>query len=129
MARSKSPVLTEAEQRIMRALWARGEASVRDVTEDVSAEKPAAYNTILTILGILADKGYVEARREGRAFLYRPLVTRAEARTQALRQLLAQFFEGSPTALAQHLIRDNDIDPAELAALRRELENPERDHD
>jgi BlaI family penicillinase repressor len=127
MARKKSQVLTEAEQRIMRVLWAEGEASVRDVTDALSRTRPVAYTTVLTLLKILADKGYAAPRREGRAFIYRPLVTRAEARTQALTQLMSQFFEGSPSTLAQHLIQHTDIDADELEALKRELDRDSDD--
>ncbi|MGD2132696.1 MAG: BlaI/MecI/CopY family transcriptional regulator [Maricaulaceae bacterium] len=122
MARKKSSVLTDAEQRIMRVLWSKGEASVHDVTNILSQERQTAYNTVLTMLRILTDKGYVEPRREGRAFIYTPIVSRADARTQALSHVLSQFFEGSPTVLAAHLIDHVDIDAEELDALRRELD-------
>lgn len=122
MARPRAKVLTEAEHRIMRVLWAKGEASVRDVADALSKEKPTAYNTALTLLRILHVKKYVHPRREGRAFIYRPLISRGEARTRALKQLVAEFFEGSPTALAQHFMRTQDISPDELAALRAEVD-------
>lgn len=122
MPRPRSPVLTEAEQRVMRVLWSKSEASVREVTDALSRQKPVAYNTALTLLRILTDKGYVSPRQEGRAFIYAPLISRSEARSQALKQLLTQFFDGSPTALAQHLIDQEDLDPDELEALKRELE-------
>lgn len=123
MPRPKSSVLTEAEQRIMRVLWAKDEASVREVTDVLGrSNRPVAYNTVLTLLRILTDKGYVAPRKEGRAFIYAPLVSRAEARSRALKQLLTQFFEGSPTALAQHLIDQEEIDFDELDALKAEIE-------
>ena len=122
MARPRSDVLTDAEQRIMKVLWSRGESSVREVTQAVSAGHPVAYTTVLTLLRILSDKGYVRARQEGRGFLYTPLVSRSEARSQALRKLVSQLFEGSPTALAQHLIRTESLSAEEVAAIRAELE-------
>jgi predicted transcriptional regulator len=125
MPRPRSPVLTEAEQRIMRVLWQKQEASVRDVTDALARQRPVAYNTVLTLLRILTDKGYVAPRKEGRAFIYAPLVSRSEARSQALKQLLTQFFEGSPTALAQHLIDQEDLSLDELEALKRELDEGE----
>lgn len=125
MPRPRSPVLTEAEQRIMRVLWQKQEASVRDVTDALARQRPVAYNTVLTLLRILTDKGYVAPRKEGRAFIYMPLITRAEARSQALSHLLTQFFEGSPTALAQHLIDQEELSLDELEALKRELDEGE----
>jgi predicted transcriptional regulator len=129
MPRPRSQVLTEAEQRIMRVLWAKGEASVRDVTEALSRQRTVAYNTVLTLLRILTDKGYVAPRKEGRAFIYAPLVSRADARTQALKQLLTQFFEGSPSALAQHLIKEEDLDLEEIEALKREIDKDDPDQE
>jgi len=122
MARPKSDVLTDAEQRVMRVIWSKGEASVRDVTDALADTYPVAYNTVLTLLRILTDKGYVSPRQEGRAFVYTALVSRNDARSQALKKLVSQFFEGSPTALAQHLFRSDDLSPAELEALKQELD-------
>jgi predicted transcriptional regulator len=125
MPRKRSQVLTEAEQRVMLVLWAKGEASVREVTDALLRNREVAYNTVLTILRILTDKGYVEPRQEGRAFIYTPLVSRQEARNQALKQLVTQFFEGSPTALAQHLVDAQEVDFDELEALKRDIERHE----
>ncbi len=122
MARPKSDILTDAEQRVMRVIWSKGEASVRDVTDALTSTYPVAYNTVLTLLRILTDKGYVSPRQEGRAFVYTALVSRQDARSQALKKLVSQFFEGSPTALAQHLFRSEDLSAAELEALKAELE-------
>ena len=85
MPKQRSDVLTEAEQRIMRVLWEKGEASVKEVTEALSASYPVAYNTVLTLLRILTEKDYVAPRQDGRAFIYTPTVSRAEAsaRTRA----------------------------------------------
>ncbi|MBI1359343.1 MAG: MarR family transcriptional regulator [Alphaproteobacteria bacterium] len=132
MPKARSDVLTEAEQRVMRVLWARGEASVREVTEDLENSYPVAYNTVLTLLRILTDKKYVTPRQDGRAFIYRPLVSRSEARTRALKKLMGTFFEGSPTALAQHLLKTETISEEELRELKDEIERGgagEDDHD
>lgn len=122
MARQTSPTLTEAENRIMEVLWKHGEASVQNVVDAATSEKKQAYTTIQTFLGIMKDKGFVEQRKEGRAFLYRPLLSRAEARTQALKHLIGSAFGGSTSALAQHLLKDSDIDEGEISALEQAIE-------
>ena len=122
MPKPRSDVLTEAEQRIMRVLWDKGEASVRDVTDALEDSYPVAYNTVLTLLRILTDKEYVKPRQDGRAFIYKPVVSRADARTRALRKVVSTFFEGSPTELAQHLIRNESLSTDELQALKNELD-------
>lgn len=121
MARKKSQILTEGEERVMRVLWDKKEASVREVTDILSREQPTAYNTALTVLRVLTDKGYVEPRSDGRAYLYRALVSQTDAQRQVLRHFIGRFFGGSPTELALHLVRQGDVDFDELQALRNEL--------
>ena len=127
MARKPSAALTDAEARVMRVLWEKGEASVREVTDALETSYPVAYNTVLTILRILTDKDYVTPRQDGRAFIYKPTVTRAEARSRALRKVVSTFFEGSPTQLAQHLLRTGNLSAGELQALKDELDSLSED--
>lgn len=126
MPRKQSPTLTPGELRIMEVLWARNEASVREVTEALSDQQPLAYNTVLTMLRILHDKGYADYRKEGRAFIYAPLVSRGEARSAALKHLIANFFNGSPEALAQNLVDDTELDLAELERLQQLVERGDK---
>lgn len=122
MARPSATTLTKSEHAILDVLWDNGEASVRDVADALSKHKPMAYTTALTMLGVLHKKGFVTHRQEGRAFIYRAAITREQARKRALGELLAQFFDGSPNVLAQHLVAEHEIDHAELAALRRKVD-------
>jgi predicted transcriptional regulator len=122
MARKKSPVLTDGERRIMEILWRRGEAPVKDIVDALSAEAAVANATVHTMLKILETKGYAKRRKVGRAFLYAPTVSKAEARRGALAHIVAQFFDGSPEVLAQHLIRDSDLDLAKLEEIERRLD-------
>ena len=101
----------------MEVLWRLGEGSVQDVTSALAAAEPVAYTTVLTMLRILHEKKYVDYRKEGKAHVYVPLVTRDAARSSALKQLLRRFFDDSPEALAQHLMREEDIDLQELERL------------
>lgn len=121
MARPPSPTLTESERAILEVLWDKGEASVREVTDELSKQKSVAYTTVLTMFNTLSKKGFVTHRPEGRAFIYRAAITRELARKQALDHLLQQFFDGSPNVLAQHLLSEHDIDQAELKALQRKV--------
>mgnify|MGYP003472013905 FL=1 len=131
MPKPRSDVLTEAEQRIMRVIWDKGEASVREVTDALEDSYPVAYNTVLTLLRILTDKDYVKPRQDGRAFIYTPTVSRADARSRALRKMVSTFFEGSPTELAQHLIRNETLSADELQTLKDEIDmiSPEDGND
>lgn len=121
MPRPPSPHLTEAEQRIMTVLWARGEASVQDVTDALKARHALAYTTVLTTMRVMADKGYLGFRKEGRAHFYWPLIKQAGVRRKALRSLLTSFFDGSPQSLAQHLVDDEKLTLADIESLRARL--------
>jgi len=121
MARPVSPTPTDSERAILEVLWDREEASVREVTDELSKARPVAYTTVLTMLGILSRKGLVHHRAEGRAFIYRPAITRSEARSTALRNLLTQFFGGSPEVLAQHLLSEHEVDLSDLKDLRKKV--------
>lgn len=117
MARPRSTILTPAERRVMEAVWQLKKASVSDVLGVVSKTTPVAYTTVMTVLKVLEGKGYVTAGRDGRALIYRPISSRESAQTQALRHLVGEFFGGSKTALAQHILHQQDISKAELESL------------
>jgi len=83
MARKKSIDLTEAELRLMQVIWRKGKATVPEVIEALEETPAPAYNTVLTTMTILERKGYLRhtAPKVGRAFVYRPLVSRRQAST------------------------------------------------
>jgi BlaI family penicillinase repressor len=125
MARKKSPTLTDAEHRIMEIVWRQGEASVADVADALEGKDGTAYTTILTMMRILRDKGYLTCRKSGRAHIYRPKVDRETAARKAVRQLLTKFFAGSPGELVLSFLREEEISPAELDALKRRIQKGE----
>ncbi len=102
----------------MRVLWARGRATVGEVVADLDRSPKPAYNTVLTTLRILEDKGHVRHEKTGRAFTYLPLVAEHEARRTALSQLLSRFFENSPDRLLVSLLGREEAGPEEIARLR-----------
>jgi len=118
MARKQSPTLTEAELPIMEILWQKGSAVVTDVVGALS-NSVVAYNTVLTTLRILERKGYVRHTKEGRAFVYHPVVERGEASRKAVRNLVKRFFQDSPELLILNLLEDEQLDESELAKLKR----------
>ena len=122
MARIKSEQLTDSEQKIMKILWEHGNASVKEITQQLSEDKNTAYTTVQTMCKILVDKGYAEFTKQGRAFIYRPKITQAEARQGALKTLLNRFFGGSPEVLAQHLIQQTDIEISDIEALQKKID-------
>jgi predicted transcriptional regulator len=121
MARRKSPTLTEVELELMDVLWERGRATVSEIVESLPDER-LAYSSVLTMMRILEQKGYVTHEKEGRAFLYRPLVDRRQAQKSVLGYLLKRFFNNSPEMLVVNLLEHEEMGPDEVKRLKRMIE-------
>lgn len=117
MPRKRSSTLTGHELRLMEILWKKRAASVAEVV-DAIGRPPLAYNTVLTTMRTLDDKGYVTHEKVGRAFVYRPVIEREDAAGSLLDVLLDRFFGNSPGVLAMALLEDKRLSKKELAALR-----------
>ncbi len=118
MARKQSLTLTEAELPIMEIIWTKGSAAVTDVVIGLP-DSTVAYTTVLTTLRILERKGYVRHTKEGRAFVYHPVVERGEASRKAVRNLMKRFFQDSPELLILNVLEDERLDENELSRLKR----------
>lgn len=119
MARRRSPALTDGELRIMRTLWDCGRATVGEIVQRIEGRPRPAYNTVLTMLRILETKGYVRHQKDGRAFVYAPVIGRGEARRSALSHLLHRFFDGSPELLVLDLLGHDEASADEMERLRK----------
>ena len=119
MPRKKTLTLTNAEHRIMEVIWAKGSATVADVVEALNGKD--AYTTILTLMTILKVKGYLSSRKEGRAFVFVPRVDRDTAARKAVHQLLAKFFAGSASELVLSFLREEELTPQELDAIKKKI--------
>jgi predicted transcriptional regulator len=97
--------LAPLELDCMNTLWPVGEATVREIRDLLAPRRPRAYTTIMTIMDRLARKGSVERKKVGRAYIYRPNLTAEEARSQALGQVVENYFGGSKEALIAQLGR------------------------
>jgi predicted transcriptional regulator len=123
MPPKKSNTLTEAELRLMKILWRRGESAVTDLVAAMPDGEELAYNSVLTTIRILEQKGYVEHRQEGRAFIYRPCVAEEDASRSEVRHLMSRFFGNSREKLLLSLLGDGEISQEELRRLRDAIEN------
>ena len=102
----KSETLTEAELRLMDVLWQKGSATVQQVL-DALPEKPAlAYNSVLTTIRVLENKGYLEHVKDGRAHIYKPIMEREEATRSEIRHLIGRFFKNSHELLVLNVLED-----------------------
>ncbi len=123
MPPKKSNTLTEAELSLMKILWRRGDSSVNDLVAAMPEGETLAYNSVLTTIRILEQKGYVEHRQEGRAFVYRASVAEHEASRSEIRHVLGRFFGNSREQLLLSLLGDEEISPEELQRLKQAIEN------
>lgn len=116
-----SKTLTDRESDIMQVLWDSGPCRVSDVRR--SLKDPLAHNTVLTILGILEEKGFVRRETEGRGHRYFALVPENVARQSAIRHLVTKLFRGSSELLFTHLVSDQRLSAAQAKRLRQLLKD------
>ena len=114
--------LTPLELEIMKVLWETGPASVQAVQEKLPGERQLAYNTVQTMLNVLHRKGRVRRVMQGRAFVYEPAVSRVQAASQAVGDLVQRMFDGSPESLVMSLVEARQLTPETLARLSAMLE-------
>ena len=103
----------------MRALWSKDEATVAEVQQAIASERPLAITTVATLLTRLEQRGLVGHRREGRQYVYHARVKSEALRGSMVGTLLQTLFQGDVTAFISHLLDSRDLDPEELARLRR----------
>jgi BlaI family transcriptional regulator, penicillinase repressor len=111
---------TERELDIMSVLWEHGPSTAGEVRERL--DDPLAYNTVLTMLGILEQKGHVGHTEIGRTYRFHPLVDRETAGASAINRLVETVFGGSEELLLTHLVRDQKLGRKKLERLRQLLD-------
>jgi BlaI family penicillinase repressor len=117
-----SPTLTPLELEIMKVLWDLGSGTVQAV-RDALPGKTLAYTTVQTMLNVLQTKGKAKRILKDRAYIYRPAVTRIQAQSSTIRDLIDRMFDGSAEALVMGLLDTKQITPAKLAALQKKVED------
>lgn len=111
--------LTPLELEIMQVLWENGASTVSEVIPQLKAE--LAYTTVQTMLMVLLRKGKVKRTQEGRAFRYRPVVSRERASGSAVEDLVRRMFGGSAEALLMAMVDTRQISAKELERLARKV--------
>lgn len=113
--------LTKAEEPIMKVIWSKGQALVRDIMKELNSDIP--YNTISSIVRILETKGMVGYKAFGRTHLYYPLVSKVAYRKFILKTMIADYFDGSYKGLLSQLLEDDEMTKDELDELRNLIDN------
>ncbi|HYK88611.1 MAG TPA: BlaI/MecI/CopY family transcriptional regulator [Acidobacteriota bacterium] len=121
-----SIILTRQELQIMKVVWDRGAATVKEVCDVISQKKATAYTTVLTLMGILEDKGALTHVRAGRAYIYKPLLSRQQATRNQLHDVLVRFFDGRADKMIENVLET--VSGQEQANLLRNLLESRREH-
>lgn len=120
MPPKQSATFTGAELRIMEVLWRKRSGTVQQVLDWLP--NTLAYNSVLTTIRILEKKGHLKHIKDGRAFIYEPIIGRDEATRSEIRHLVSRFFRNSHEALLLNILQDEEIDSGQLKRLRHMLD-------
>jgi predicted transcriptional regulator len=125
--RSVTP--TEAELEILQVLWERGPRTVREVQEILDAKRPTGYTTVLKLLQVMFEKGYVTRDETERTHLYQAALAREDVQTQIVETLIEKVFGGSANELVMRALGSAGATPEELAQIRAVIERRRAEKD
>jgi predicted transcriptional regulator len=117
--RRPHPTLTPQELAIMKVIWRLGRVTVRDVYEDLRAERTIAYTTVMTMMRILEDKGYLKKTSADRAFVYSPAKPRQQVVGAMVQDFVDRVFDGASSSLLVHLAKDNRLTAKQRQAIEK----------
>src|SRR5581483_3462822 len=105
---------TDVELEILKVIWKRGHATVREVFSDLQEQRKIAYTTVLTMMGVLERKGHVTKKPGERAYVYSPAKPQNQVVNGMVQEFVDRVFNGSAKPLLVHLMEDRGIRPEEL---------------
>jgi predicted transcriptional regulator len=114
---------TPGELRLLQVLWRIREGAIEDIVQASGEDPPPNYKTVQAWLRIMERKGQVDHRQEGRAFIFRPLISRGDLHKLSIRNLLTRYFTGSRSELLVALLSDERISRKELGKLEGLIQN------
>jgi BlaI family penicillinase repressor len=117
--RPPSKTLTDQELEIMKIVWEHRSATVRDVYEALLERRKVAYTTVMTMMKILEQKGYLNRKQVERAYVYRPAQPKNRVIGAMVRDFVNRVFNGSAEPLLVHLIEDRHLTADEIEEIRR----------
>jgi predicted transcriptional regulator len=120
--RTPHPTLTPQELAIMKVVWSLGDATVRQVYETMREKRPVAYTTVMTMMRILEDKGYLRKALVDRAHVYTPARPQQKVMGAMVREFVDRVFDGAPNSLLLHLARDNKLTDKQKRVVQQLLE-------
>ena len=124
---SPENTLGPLEADIMQVIWKHQVVTVQDVFETLSAERSIAYNTVMTVMTRLSQKGILCRQKQGRAYIYSPTTTKAEVAKSMLQYVIDKIFGGSRAPVFSHLLEDKNLSEDEMAYLKTIVEEKKRE--
>ncbi len=117
---------TESELEILRILWERTEATVRDVHEELSKTKDAGYTTTLKLMQIMHEKGIVKRDETNKTHKYIPLLSREKTQKQFMGKMIDTLFQGSSSQLVMQALGNHKTSKEELEEIQKLIDNLKR---
>jgi len=127
MKKRAVPRLGDLELQILNVLWERGPSTVREVREALPVEPKPAYTTVLTMMRLMQEKGYLTRSEAARAHVYQARLREQPVKRGLLRGLVTNAFRGSAEAVLVRLLEDEKLSREELARVRELIEARERE--
>jgi predicted transcriptional regulator len=126
MKKTSKPIPTEQELEILKVIWERGEATVREVYNDLRQRRSIAYTTVLTMMGILERKGHVTKSPGQRAYIYKPAQVQGRVVQSMVKEFVGRVFNGSAKSLLVHLLQEQETAPKDLDEIEALLKERRR---
>jgi len=119
MPRKPSTTFTDKELEIMRVIWHSGEATIKQIQEHLPGTRH--YNSVLTIVRVLEQKGHLTYRVEGKAHIYKTKVSHKKAQRGVISHLVDNVFGGSAVSLVLNLVETGDLSQKDLDEIRKQI--------
>lgn len=121
MARPRHKNPTPAELEVLQIIWEHGPCTVREVMNLLSPKRSRAYTSVMSLMSVMADKGMLRQKAEGKAFIYSAKVSQNKTKSRMLGDLLNRAFDGSASALVAHLLREAEPSIEEMDEIRQAI--------
>ena len=115
----KSATLTKQELEIMKIVWNRKNATVRDVYEALREQRQIAYTTVMTMMKILEKKKFLKKTQQDRAFVYQPVRPKEQVIRTMVQDFVTRVFDGSAEPLLMHLVKGRHLSQKDVREITR----------
>lgn len=123
MPRPRQPGLTENELDIMKILWAQAPLKISDILDLLKRTQKPAYTSLLTLVQSMEKKGYIRHEKEGKAFLYLPVLQHEKFLMSEVKRIAKRLFGGSPGMLVLNLVENEQLSETEIKTLKQLLKD------